>query len=174
MEHVCGYAWDIAKSVTERDNMTSQDLSIQWQTDPRRRHFLGLRIVLFIAGPLALPFAVVRYFRQRVEIQNRERDLVLSRDEARWQAHSHELFIDAFDHFRGTLAAQSISYVLMWIMQLPTIIALIVAGSTNNHSYLILGQKHCYASFVSSRSGYMNAYIVEASVKLGVFFGLNV
>lgn len=50
----------------------------------------------------------------------------------------------------------------------PTAIATIVAGVVNAHTYLVLGQQNCYASFVSSRLGYLDAYLADISVSVTV------
>jgi hypothetical protein len=140
-----------------------------------------LHILLFVFATLAI--ALAGYFfvgmrdEEQVELQNQATELQqahLNMDAERLTMFTDEGFVDALDTYGGSLVGQSMSRALLWLMPVPTIIALIVAGATNNYSYLILGQKHCYASFVSSRSGYLNKYIVEVSVKLGVFFGLNV
>jgi len=74
----------------------------------------------------------------------------------------------------GTHIGRGIINTIKGLILLPTVVGVIMSAILNSHSYLILGQQHCYASFVSSSSGYLNVDIVSASTKLATFLGLNV
>lgn len=56
---------------------------------------------------------------------------------------------------------------------IPLLVGVILAGTVNGHSYLLLGQEHCYASFVSARFGYIDDYWVLWIVKFSTWLGLN-
>lgn len=56
---------------------------------------------------------------------------------------------------------------------IPSLVGMILAGTVNGHSYLLLGQNSCYASFVSARFGYLDDYWVNWIIKLSTWFGLN-
>lgn len=72
------------------------------------------------------------------------------------------------------LRASQVLLPIVWLfVVLPVFAGFLMSSILNGHSYLVLGQKGCYASFVSSRWGYLDLYLVEWEVKLATLIGLN-
>jgi hypothetical protein len=69
---------------------------------------------------------------------------------------------------------QYIGLIIGMTIWFPTVAAVILAAVLNKYDYLLLEQQHCYASYVSSRWGYINIYILEWTTKVTTWLGVNV
>ena len=134
-----------------------QSLDISWETDPRRRHFVRLHAVIFFSGSLGLTLFVIQMSKR-----------------LKWR-HVKAVFNRKSDNNEDN--ARSIEKWLKWIVAvfiiLPVGIGVIIAAAVNSHSFLLLGQKGCYASFVSGRFGYFDLVYRSWETRLLTWAGLN-
>jgi hypothetical protein len=63
-------------------------------------------------------------------------------------------------------------FVLAFVV-FPVVAGLIMASVLNGHSYLILGQRGCYASYISGRWGYLDLRLINFRIKLATWLGLT-
>lgn len=159
-------------------------------SDPRRIHFLRMHIVLFASGslgflgflrvmPTLLGLGIRALQKIRMQLANREPwDRELTQDGInRGRGFRQQISKDRRIMERRVIAreAHTAAGVLICAVVLgPLVAGAIMAGILNSHSYLILGQKGCYASFVSSRSAYLNVYVIDWTTKIGAWIGVNV
>ena len=145
-------------------------------------HFLRLHVVVFAVSTIGIVVAYF-YILNTPEVQERpiSGPVEIPPDVP---PHQHEFYIrgiELINYFdareqatAGTHVGRGLMYTIKGLILLPTFVGVIMSAILNSHSYLILGQQHCYASFVSSRSGYLNVDIVSVSTKLATFLRLNV
>lgn len=140
-----------------------QNLNISWQTDPRRHHFVQLHSLIFGSATLGVLIAVIVFIDQYEDFRISD-------------------FSVAFKIYRGRSVNMNLSYfrsvlILQTVVAIcviaPAVVGVIVAAVINGHNFLILGQKGCYASFVSGRFSYVDLYWVEWRVKVATWIGLN-
>lgn len=140
-----------------------RSFDIHWQTDPRRRHFVRLQSVLFSFGSVGLFAGLILWMQIEGDLESftlNPSDLkVFGRKPIDWD--------------KSFSSTQIIQTVVAASIIIPEFVGLIIAGVLNGHSYLILGQEHCYASFVSARFGYLNDYWADWLVKVSTWLGLN-
>ena len=72
------------------------------------------------------------------------------------------------------LQTHTTGFIGLLFICLPPATSAIVAGALNLHTYLILEQQQCCASFISSRSGYVDLYVNFTLTKLGSFVETNI
>lgn len=125
------------------------NVSISWQTDPRRFRFLELHCVIF-------GFATWAFFEG-------------------WSAFEKtKVGRERLTHVYG----QEIHKLLYWALGIVVLICLaggmVLTGLLNEANYLILTQNKCYASYVSSRITYMNADALDSVARASEWFGINV
>ena len=118
--------------------------AISFQTDPRRHYFVALHVVIFAFGTISLIL----------------------------------LYVSIIDSGMAGIDEEAIPKPLkFWIaglLILPSFIGLCLAAAQNSHPYLILGQRSCYASYVSGQLAYVDAPHVSWTVKLATVIGLNI
>ena len=135
--------------LSEKCEYTGNNLSVSWQTDPRRVRFLDLHCVIF-------GFATWTFFEG-------------------WSAFEKtKVDRERLTHVYG----QEIHKLLCWGVGIVVLICLaggmVLAGLLNKADYLILTQNKCYASYVSSRVTYMNADVLDWIARASEWFGINV
>jgi hypothetical protein len=57
-----------------------------------------------------------------------------------------------------------------------SIVGTVMVAILNRHSYLLIGQRSCYASYVGSRFGYVDLYgseVVETAIKAMTWVGVH-
>jgi len=121
-----------------------ENLGISWQTDPRRRHFVRLHTVIFLFAICGCVIALKEW---------------LHTSEEKWsEGARHKAMVASI----GIMAL------------IPTAFAALIVGVINRTDYLILGQRHCYASFVSSRFGYFMIDYIDWSARAAAWLGVHV
>jgi len=136
-----------------------QKVSVSWQTDPRRHHFVRIHSIIFASGTLGILIAIIIYISMTEDIKISN-------------------FAIAFRVYRR--ASVRVNFYSITILQTvvaicviaPALVGVIMSAVINGHSYLILGQHECYASFVSGRYGYIDQYFTEWKIKLATWIGL--
>lgn len=132
--------------------------NISWQTDPRRKHFLRLHSLMFACATAGFLGGLL----ERFDISKGEISLnVVPGDDI--SQNNRQIKTPITDLIQALVSVMII---------LPAAVGIIVASALNGHSYLVLGQHGCYASYVSSRFAYLDLYLVEWKIKLGVWIGL--
>jgi hypothetical protein len=121
-----------------------KNAAISFQTDPRRHHFVALHVVLFAFGTISLIILSLYIF------------------------NSGERGIDE-EEIPG-----DVKFWIVIFLILPTFIGMCIAAAQNSHPYLILGQRSCYASYVSGQRAYVDVPDVSWTVKLATVIGLNI
>ena len=130
-----------------------EHLPISYQTDPRRYIFLSLHNVIFSLAILGFATAAVAVWKD---------------NKVRYTAARTSADIYRQPPLLQTKVGRYLGVGVSLFVLVPTTIATIVAGVVNAHTYLVLGQQNCYASFVSSRLGYLDAYLADISVSVTV------
>ena len=130
-----------------------EHLPMSYQTDPRRYIFLSLHNVIFSLAILGFATAAVAVWKD---------------NKVRYTAARTSADIYWQPPLLQTKVGRYLGVGVSLFVLVPTAIATIVAGVVNAHTYLVLGQQNCYASFVSSRLGYLDAYLADISVSVTV------
>lgn len=138
-------------------------LNISWQSDPRRMHFVRLHSVMLACGTLGVFIAFTTLTHNFNPTGTR----------IAFDITKKRLSEDDTKQIDVTLTIERINSFIAGCVVMPAVAGVIVAGVLNGHSYLVLGQKQCYASFVSARFGYIDLYLVEWKIKLATWIGLN-
>lgn len=135
--------------LSQKCEYTPNNLSVSWQTDPRRFRFVELHCVIFGFGTWTLFEGWSAFEKTKIE---RERRM----------------------HIYG----QEIHKLLYWIIGIAVLVCLaggmVLSGLLNEKDYLILTQNNCYASYVSSRVTYTNVDALDLSARVLEWFGINV
>ena len=189
-----------------------QNLGVSWQTDPRRRNFVRLQVIIFVA--------IVSYLRLK---SSREiwavptlgeaaaRDLRLAQENVsqgfiqrtaasfgQWKRKQFggskkegpEPMLEPTTEPRSITIlgrpvkipripkpkldlSEHLNTIVMMFVLFPFLAGVGLAAALNWHSYLLLGQKGCYASYVSGRWGYVDLELINFRVKLATWLGLN-
>ena len=203
-----------------------QSLGVSWQTDPRRKNFVRMQVVIFLSASVGFIVAVV-YYRTRERAKKREKQREAARSAeanapvpaetappdnpvevnapkgffhrqlkkfGEWKTRvsakvpkypagqRFEVTMPKVGRFGGgtipftmptfRLSEQLTKIVLAFVL-FPVVAGFIMAVILNDHAYLLLGQKGCYASYVSSRWGYLDLELLTFKVKLATWLGLN-
>ena len=122
-----------------------QYIDIQWQTDPRRVHFLRFHIIIFAFASFVVVFVYLLDLRRR-------------------NAKSNEP-----DPGRRFMKA-GIPVLLI----LPYVAAILCAAILNPYSYIVLNRGNCWGSYVSGRVGYVDVEFQDWKRRLATWFGVNV
>jgi hypothetical protein len=136
-----------------------QHLNINWLTDPHRHHFVRLHSLIFASGTLGILVALGVFFDTNDQVDYRINFKIYHRPIG--NVHLRFKFISILQ----IIVAISIGG--------PDLAGVLMAAITNGHSHLILGQKQCYASFISSRFGYINEDYVSWRTKVATWIGLT-
>ena len=169
---------------------TCQQMDISWQTDPRRHHFVSLQSVMLAAASLGVFITFYMELAKLSEINVQLRvpkfTQVMHRSPS---SGTHKVEYGGNPETESTLAPypqsnsgekeiniritnEMIQSIVGACIVIPAMVGTILAGAVNNGDYLILAQNGCYASYVSSRTGYIGMEFVEWKTKLGVLIGL--
>jgi hypothetical protein len=135
-------------------------VNVVWQTDPRRHHFVRLHVILFSFGTVGLltglAISIAEFHDEIINL-------------SRWTLFGRKIVNVDVD----LSAVKMLQGVIAGCIIIPSFVGMILAATVNGHSFLLLGQQHCYASFVSARFGYLDDYWVNWIIKLSTWFGLN-
>ena len=135
--------------LSQKCEYTTNNLSVSWQTDPRRFRFVDLHCVIFGFGTWTLFEGWSAFEKTKIE---RER--------------------------RTYIYGQEIHKLLYWVIGAAVLVCLaggmVLAGLLNEKDYLILTQNKCYASYVSSRVTYTNVDAIDLAARVSEWFGINV
>lgn len=69
--------------------------------------------------------------------------------------------------------SEHLTAIVMLFVIVPFLVGVFLGAALNWNSYLILGQKGCYASYVSGRWGYVDLQLINFRIKLATWLGLN-
>ena len=204
-----------------------QTLGISWQTDPRRRNFVRMQVIIFLSATLGFFVAIVSYFKVKASRENwnvptlgeaAARNFRLERENAsqgfiqraakrfgEWKKRHFGAgkiegqqpmpennpgpisfpILPAFGRFKGRRLdipkiqkpklelSEHLNTIVMMFVLFPFLAGVGLAAALNWNSYLLLGQKGCYASYVSGRWGYLDLELINFRIKLATWLGLN-
>ena len=162
-------------------------LGISWSTDPRRGHFLRLHIFSF-------SLATISFLSGGLYAMNTRDDVLptASYDPVpRHRKNPHSVGVTEEGQTEdlgrlgqaAALAKQVVQrvfdnllLVLSCMIVLLSVVGTIMSAIINRNSYLLLGQHHCYASYVSSRFGYVDLYeseFMDTTIKVMTWLGIH-
>jgi hypothetical protein len=127
---------------------------VQWQTDPRRVHFLRFHIIIF-----AFASFVAAYLALFIDGGEGRRPL--------WKM--------TVDEVQSEMKAQTRlrKYCIFLSLVLPNLAGVLCAGILNRYSYLLFSQQNCWASYVSGRFGYVDIEFHDWTRRIATWIGLN-
>ena len=146
-----------------------QTSNISWQTDPRRKQFVRIQRAMFGAATLGV---CVPILMRAEDISEFEFKVPKPHLPCLPWSTSDPPNTARTSYIKIQIPATAIQSFIAACVLLPAIVATIVAGALNYGDYLILGQGGCYASYVSSRTGYIAQDFVEWRIKLGQWIGV--
>jgi hypothetical protein len=156
-------------------------LGIQWQTDPRRVHFLQLHDWTFMIATAAVFCGFIFAFDKK-DVE--ELGLIQDPLPPAPNPAAEALDIGKPPKFDRILLAKRIMQTFfdnLLLFLCITIVSFAAIGTVmsaiiNRYNFLLLGQQHCYASYVSSRFGYVDLYesdLIDTATKVMTWLGVH-